>query len=139
MKFIIYHHKNFALASYVVECNAKLQQAKAEGRVNIGSFPQQHTHKEFATLPVAVRRLLFFARPDVVVCIDDEIRPIYPIFAFELTDHVPAQDHWMQRFNNLVGCAQEGVPGAYILPFGMPNHPTFPSELDHVFFTRMTA
>lgn len=85
-------------------------------------------------MPVSVRRLLFFARPDLVVCINDGVRPVYPIFAFELTDHVPAQDHWMQRFNHLVGCAQEGVPGAYVMPFEMSHHPKFKSQLDHVFF-----
>lgn len=134
MTFIIYHHKNLPLANYVVDCSASLQSAKANGTVKIESLPQQHTDASFATLPTDLRRLLFFARPDVVICIDDGSRPIYPIFAFELTDHVPAQDHWMQRFNHLVGCAQQGVPGAYVLPFSMPDHPKFSSALDHVFF-----
>uniref|UniRef100_UPI0015931DB4 hypothetical protein n=2 Tax=Burkholderia vietnamiensis TaxID=60552 RepID=UPI0015931DB4 len=134
MKFIIYHHKNLALANYVIECSPTLKDQNARHNVTVVSLPQQHTHVGFAVLPTALRRLLFFARPDVVVCIDDGLRPIQPIFAFELTDHVPAQDHWMQRFNHLVGCAQQGVPGAYVLPFSMRKHPTFPSELDHVFF-----
>jgi len=111
--FLVYHHKNLALAEYVV-AYASL---KEFGEVTTFSLPQQATHPPFAELPPALRRLLFFARPDVVICLDDGSRPVRPIFAFELTNHVPAQDHWMQRFVNLVGCAQESVPGAYVMPF----------------------
>ena len=70
----------------------------------------------FAELPEQLRRLLFFAKPDVVICYDNGTHPVRPVFAFELTYHMPARDHWLQRFNNLVGCAQIGVPGAYVLP-----------------------
>ena len=133
-EFIIYYHKALPLANYVVDCSVRLTAEDKKGNVTRFSLPQHSSHKTFAELPSAVRRLLFFARPDVVICLNDGIRPTYPIFAFELTDHVPAQDHWMQRFNNLVGPAQERVPGAYILPFAMPNHPKFKSQLDHVFF-----
>jgi hypothetical protein len=133
-KFILYYHKSLALTNYLRECSPTLAAAHALGNVSVQSFPQQNAHEGFATLPTALRRLLFFAKPDAVICIDDGLRPIHPIFAFETTDHVPAQDHWMQRFNHLVGCAQEGVPGAYILPFSMPNRPKFASKLDHVFF-----
>lgn len=134
MRFLLYHHKNLPLAQYVLECSPTLMAANKAGLVKILSLPQQHSHADFATLPMELRKLLFYARPDLVICADDGIQPIFPAFAFELTDHVPAQDHWMQRFNHLVGCAQQGVPGAYVLPFGMPNHPTFKSALDHVFF-----
>lgn len=134
MKYILYHHKNLPLAQYVLECSPSLSAALNAGAVKIESLPQQHSHSGFATLPTALRKLLFYARPDLVICADDGIRPIFPAFAFELTDHVPAQDHWMQRFNHLVGCAQQGVPGAYVLPFSMPEHDTFKSALDHVFF-----
>lgn len=134
IEFILYHHKRRSLADYVIQCSSTLLSANAAGKVKILSLPQQHTHAGFAKLPTSLRRLLFFARPDLVICINDGIKPIHPIFAIEDSNHVPAQDHWMQRFNNLVGCAQEGVPGAYILPFSMPNHPKFKSELDHVFF-----
>jgi hypothetical protein len=133
-KFVLYHHKNLSLAKYVVECSPTLLQFRKEKQVSIVSLPQQHAHPTFAELPTDLRKLLFFARPDVVVCLDDGIRPTHPIFAFEQTNHVPARDHWMQRFNHLVGCAQQGVPGAYIMPFSMPNHPKFPSTLDNVFF-----
>lgn len=133
-KFVIYHHKNLQLAKYLVECSPTLANFQAAGNLDIQSLPAQHASPEFAALPTELRKLLFYARPDTVVCLDDGIRPTRPVFAIELTNHVPAQDHWMQRFNHLVGCAAEGVPGAYVLPFSMPKHPTFKSELDHVFF-----
>lgn len=133
-RFVLYHHKNLHLAKYAVECSTTLAAYDANKQLAITSLPQQHASKDLALLPTPLRRLLFFARPDLVICLDDGVRPTRPVFALELTNHVPAQDHWMQRFNHLVGCAVHGVPGAYVLPFGMPKHPSFPSELDHVFF-----
>lgn len=134
MRFILYHHKNKALAEYLVTYSPRLAAASKSGELAIISLPQQTTSTDYAELPTALRKLLFFARPDCVICLDDGIREIHPVFAIELTESVPAQDHWMQRFNNLVGCSLEKVPGAYILPFEMPNHPKFKSSLDAVFF-----
>jgi hypothetical protein len=88
----------------------------------------------FSELPKGLRELLFFAKPDVVICYDNGRLPIAPIFAFEVTNHVPARDHWLQRFNNLVGCAQIGVPGAYVIPFDLSNRPQFSGVLDSAFF-----
>ncbi len=59
MNFIIYHHKNLALAKYVVQCSHRLNAADKLKSVAIKSLPQQPTHREFATLPTALRRLLF--------------------------------------------------------------------------------
>src|SRR5690242_6565420 len=115
--FLIYHHKNLRLAQYVRYYSA-LRQMEDAGHctTKILSLPQQNKHRSFSELPASMRRLLFFAKPDVVICLDDGLRPVRPIFAFEVTTHVPASDHWIQRFHNLVGCAQEKVPGTYILP-----------------------
>lgn len=109
-------------------------ESRGQWEVEVLSLPQQNRHNAFAELPESLRRLLFFAKPDLVICMDDDKNPIKPIFAFELTKHVPARDHWMQRFVNLVGCAQESVPGVYVMPFSMPNHPRFPSNIDPFFF-----
>jgi hypothetical protein len=135
MKFMLFHHKNKALAQYVKECST-LNRMESENlcEIDILSSPQQNIHKSFAELPESLRKLLFFAKPDLVICLDDNVRPIRPIFAFELTTHVPARDHWMQRFVNLVGCAQEGVPGAYVIPFSMPERENFSGEIDDYFF-----
>lgn len=102
--------------------------------IEISSLPQQNKHNSFAELSESLRRLLFFAKPDLVICMDDGGNPIHPIFAFELTTHVPARDHWMQRFVNLVGCAQEGIPGTYIMPFSMLEREKFKGEIDPIFF-----
>jgi hypothetical protein len=45
-----------------------------------------------------------------------------------------ARDHWMQRFPNLVGCAQEGIPGAFIVPGDMPERDKFAGRKDPFFF-----
>ena len=134
-RFLLYHHKNLRLAQYVRDYSS-LGTMEASGNcvTEILSLPQQNKHPTFSELPASMRRLLFFAKPDVVLCLDDGLRPIRPIFAFEITTHVPARDHWMQRFPNLVGCAQEGVPGSYIIPFHMPDRPKFKGEIDYVFF-----
>jgi hypothetical protein len=131
--FVFYHHKNLDLAKYV-EHHAKLADVVPGSTTRFESLPQQAAQESWAELPHPLRRLLFFARPDVVICMDDGTRPIHPVFAFEITEHVPARDHWLQRFVNLVGCAQERVPGAYIMPFDMSKHPKFPSKIDAPFF-----
>lgn len=102
--------------------------------VEVLSFPQQNRHKGFSELPASIRRLLYFAKPDTLICLDDGIRPIIPIFAVEISSHVSARDHWMQRFPNLVGCAQERVPGAYIMPGATPNRPNFSGSVDPLFY-----
>lgn len=132
--FIIFHHKARRFAEYV-EHYSKIEEMSRRGSATceIRNLPDNN-NVCFAELPDALRRLLFFAKPDVVICYDNEVRPVLPIFAFEVTNHVPARDHWLQRFNNLVGCAQIGVPGAYVLPFDLSNHPSFPSKLDSAFF-----
>lgn len=132
-EFLIYHHKNEGLAKYVAHYSDIISLVP-RSKIHIESITQHSSHSGFSELPQQLRRLLFFARPDVVICIDDFIRPVHPIFAFEITEHVPARDHWMQRFVNLVGCAQEGVPGAYVMPFDMSKHPSFPSAIDSFFF-----
>jgi hypothetical protein len=132
-KFIFYHHKNLALAKYVAHY-ADLPKTAPGAKIEFKSLPQQAVENTWAELPNQLRRLLFFARPDLVICLDDGVRPTHPVFAFEITQHVPARDHWMQRFPNLVGCAQEGVPGAYIMPFDMSEHPSFKSVIDPDFF-----
>jgi hypothetical protein len=131
--FIFYHHKNLPLARYVAHY-ADLQKIVSGAKVRFESLPQQSSEDAWAELPFRLRKLLFFARPDVVICLDDGVKPVHPVFAFEITTHVPARDHWLQRFVNLVGCAQEKVPGAYIMPFDMTNHPKFSSSLDSFFF-----
>ncbi len=132
-RLIFYHHKNLALAKYVAHY-AALDSTILGVKTEFLSLPQQAAQPSWASLPRGLRRLLFFARPDLVICLDDGVRPIHPVFAFEITQHVPARDHWMQRFSNLVGCAQEGVPGAYIMPFDMSAHPKFKSVIDPAFF-----
>lgn len=132
--FIIYHHKTRRFAEYITHySNIEQMVANGQAASEIRKLPDNHT-VGFAELPDELRRLLFFAKPDVVICYDNGIQPIRPVFAFELTNHRPARDHWLQRFNNLVGCAQIGVPGAYVLPFDLSRHPRFPSKLDSAFF-----
>ena len=132
--FIIYHHKTRRFAEYINHySNIKQMVFDRRATSEIRNLPDNHT-TGFAELPDELRRLLFFAKPDVVICYDNGVLPIRPVFAFELTNHVPARDHWLQRFNNLVGCAQVGVPGAYVLPFDLSQHPKFPSKLDSAFF-----
>lgn len=132
--FIVYHHKAKRFAEYVT-CFSIIKELVDTGRATseICNLPDNNSSK-FAELPEELRRLLFFAKPDVVICYDNGVLPIRPVFAFELTNHVPARDHWLQRFNNLVGCAQIGVPGAYVLPFDLSHYPKFPSKLDSAFF-----
>lgn len=132
--FIIYHHKTKRFAEYIKHYS-DIEKMVVDNRATseIRNLPDNNV-VGFAELPDGLRRLLFFAKPDVVICYDNGIQPIRPVFAFELTNHVPARDHWLQRFNNLVGCAQVGVPGAYVLPFDLSAHPKFPSKLDSAFF-----
>ncbi len=132
--FIIFHHKSRRFAEYVAHYSS-IEEMVEKGRATseIRNLPDNN-NKSFAELPDALRRLLFFAKPDVVICYDNGMLPIRPIFAFEQTNHVPARDHWLQRFNNLVGCAQIGVPGAFVLPFDLSQRPKFGGELDSAFF-----
>lgn len=134
MKFIIYHDKNLNFAKYVI-ANSSLQKFKDKLScdIQIEQLPNNNA-KGFPKLADKVRELLFFAKPDVVICLDDETNPIVPVFAFELTNHVPARDHWLQRFNNLVGCAQMSVAGAYIIPFDLSERENFSGEVDGTFF-----
>lgn len=134
-RFLLYHHKNLRLAQYVRDYSSLVNMKRnGDCEIEISSLPQQNGHPAFAELPASMRRLLYFAKPDLVICLDDGLRPIRPIFAFEVTQHVPARDHWMQRFPNLVGCAQEKVAGTYIIPFGMPEREHFKAPIDSVFF-----
>lgn len=132
--FIIYHHKTKRFAEYINHYS-DIEQMIIDGRATseIRNLPDNHT-VGFAELPDELRKLLFFAKPDVVICYDNGAMPIRPVFAFELTNHVPARDHWLQRFNNLVGCAQIGVSGAYVLPFDLSQRPNFAGKLDSAFF-----
>ena len=135
MKFILYYHKNKPLAQYVKKFSLLSElERRGECESFIRSLPQQNKHEAFAELPSSMRKLLFYAKPDLVICMDNGVQPVRPIFAFEESTHVPARDHWMQRFVNLVGCAQEGVPGAYIMPFSMPTREKFKGEIDPFFF-----
>jgi hypothetical protein len=72
----IYHHKEPAWPDYLRRYSVigEMERAK-QVIVEIGSLPQQNAHPEFATLPEALRRLLFFAKPDVVICLDDGVSP----------------------------------------------------------------
>lgn len=135
MRFVLLHHKNAAWAPYVIG-NSQLHKLRDTGaaQIEVTSLPQQNAHQGFAELPGPLRRLLFFAKPDLVICLDDGQRPTRPIFALDVTDHVPATDHWMQRFPNLVGCATEGIPGAFVMPTALPNRPNFRGTIDPAFF-----
>lgn len=132
--FYLYHHKSKRFAEYVYEFS-KVSSMVSDGiaTYSIENLPNNNSTK-FAELPEELRKLLFFAKPDVIICYDNGLLPIRPVFAFELTNHVPARDHWLQRFNNLVGCAQIGVPGAYVLPFDLSLRPSFAGKLDSAFF-----
>jgi hypothetical protein len=134
-RILILHHKERTWATYL-EQYSSLATLKSAGSitVEVESMPQQNRHQSFAELPESVRRLLFFAKPDLLVCMDDGVKPLQPVFAFDVTEHVAATDHWMQRFPNLVGCAQEGVPGAFVAPGDMPNRPKFPGTTDPAFY-----
>jgi hypothetical protein len=56
------------------------------------------------------------------------------VFAIDVTEHCAARDHWIQRFPTLIGCAQEGIPGAFIAPRDMPNRKKFAGKTDPLFF-----
>jgi hypothetical protein len=134
-KFMLLHHKERKWANYVRDYSSLGGLEKSGiAEIVIDSLPQQNAHVSFARLPDRVRRLLFFAKPDLVICIDDGVKPVQPIFAIDVTEHVAARDHWIQRFPNLVGCAQEGVPGAFVAPRDMPKRKPFPGKTDPVFF-----
>lgn len=132
--FYLYHHKSRRFAEYVYQFS-KISSMISSGiaTYSIENLPDNNSTK-FAELPEELRKLLFFAKPDVIICYDNGSAPIRPVFAFELTNHVPARDHWLQRFNNLVGCAQIRVPGAYVLPFDLSLRPSFAGKLDSAFF-----
>lgn len=132
--FLIYHHKSANWVDYLLEYSS-LSAMEAQGMVgtSVHNLPDNST-RAFADLPEALRRLLFFGKPDLVICIDDGIKPIRPIFALDVTEHVAAADHWMQRFPNLVGCAQEGVPGVFITPGDMPKRAKFKSAKQPMFY-----
>ena len=131
----IFHHKEHSWPDYLLRYS-HLRTLRSAGlvEVQITSLPQQNAHLDFARLPESLRRLLFFAKPDVVIVLDDGIRPIQPVFAIDVTEHVASRDHWIQRFPNLVGCAQEGIPGAFIAPRDMPRREAFQGKTDPVFF-----
>lgn len=135
MKFIIYHHKSLSFANYFKEYSelSKIEE-KNLAIIEIENLPATNTSKSFAELPYKLRKLLFYAKPDMVICLDDGISPIKPIFCAEITEHVPAGDHWLQRFNNLVGSAQENIPGVYIQPFDLSKRENFSGKIDPAFF-----
>lgn len=135
INFLLYYHKERGWVDYIRSYSClKQMEEERQCQTDSRSLPQQNAHKEFAELPVSLRKLLFFAKPDVVICLDDGIQPTRPIFAIEVSAHVMARDHWMQRFPYLVGCAQEGVPGAYIMPGAEPLRPNFPGAVDPLFY-----
>lgn len=135
MKFLLYHHKSSRWADYLIDYTSLgANEKRGLYKLEVLSLPQQNAHAGFASLPPALRRLLFFANPDLVICIDDGVRPIRPMFAVEVSEHVMATDHWMQRFPHLVGCAQQGVPGIYIMPGDMPDRENFAGRVDPAFY-----
>jgi hypothetical protein len=131
----LFHHKEATWPQYLREYTS-LSDLEKQGliAVSVGKLPEQNKSLAFARLPERLRRLLFFAKPDVVVSIDDGQKPVQPIFAFDVTEHVAARDHWIQRFPNLVGCAQENIPGAFIAPRDMPEREGFAGRTDPFFF-----
>ncbi len=131
-RFIIYHD-DLQFAKYIKDYSNIKKYEAAGYTIEIVEMPDNN-QKSFPQLPEHLRHLLFFAKPDAVICYDNDIEPIIPVFAFEITTAVPAQDHWLQRFNNLVGPAQMHIPGAYILPFDLSNRKKFKGSLDSVFF-----
>ncbi len=132
--FYFYHHKSKDFAQYVYEFSkVKAMVAGGAATYSVNDLPDNN-NTAFSELPEELRKLLFFAKPDVIICYDNGTSPVRPVFAFEITNHVPARDHWLQRFNNLVGCAQIGVPGAYVLPFDLSLRPSFAGKLDSAFF-----
>jgi hypothetical protein len=134
-RILLLHHKERKWADYLIEyTDLKALRSAKLVTTHVESLPQQNAHLGFARLPDKVRRLLFFAKPDLLVCYDDRVKPIQPIFAIDVTEHVAARDHWIQRFPNLVGCAQERVPGAFVAPRDMPNREKFTGRTDPVFF-----
>ncbi len=135
VKVKLLHHKEASWAHYFQRYTS-IATLEAAGliEVEIESLPQQNSSRSFAFLPEKLRRLLFFAKPDLVVTIDDGRRPITPVFALDVTEHVAARDHWIQRFPNLVGCAQEGVPGAFVAPRDMEARENFKGKTDPFFF-----
>lgn len=134
-RLLLMHHKEERWADYL-RTYSNLSHLEKQGlvTVEVKSLPQQNAHKSFAQLPERIRRLLFFAKPDLVVALDDGRKPVQPIFAIDVTEHVAARDHWIQRFPNMVGCAQENVPGAFIAPRDMPNRKGFQGRTDPFFF-----
>lgn len=135
VEITLLHHKERGWADYV-QRYSRLGELEKAGLVelHIASLPQQNRHLAFARLPEKVRDLLFFAKPDLVICLDDGRRPVRPVFAIDATEHVAARDHWIQRFPNLVGCAQEGVPGAFVTLSDMPDRAVFTGRVDPVFY-----
>src|SRR5215813_4403980 len=135
IKISLLHHKTRKWTDYVSEYS-DLKALAGSGLVTIevDSLPGTNASLGFAQLPESVRRLLFFAKPDLLICMDDGVKPVQPIFAIDVTEHVAARDHWIQRFPNLVGCAQEGVPGAFVAPRDMPNRTPFHGKTDPFFF-----
>jgi hypothetical protein len=134
-KITIFHHKERSWPEYLLRYS-HIGALRSAGLIttDIQSLPQQNAHLEFGMLPEPLRRLLFFAKPDVIVSLDDGIRPVRAVFAIDVTEHVAARDHWIQRFPNLVGCAQEGIPGAFIAPRDMGARAKFAGKTDPFFF-----
>ena len=128
------HHKSLKWTDYLL-LYTQLKDLVHSGLVStsVGKLPDSDT-STFADLPEAVRRLMFFGKPDVVVCLDDGVNPVRPFFALDVTEHAAARDHWMQRFPNLVGCAQEGVPGVFVSPGDTPNRNNFAGSAQPDFF-----
>lgn len=135
IKFHLLHHKERKWAEYMLKYSDLATLVRGSlATAHIDSLPGQNSTVRFAELPESIRRLLFFAQPDLLVCMDDGVKPVQPIFALDVTEHVAARDHWIQRFPNLVGAAQEGVPGAFVAPRDMPDRAGFPGKTDPFFF-----
>ena len=135
-ELVIYHDdKEKNLADYIEEYT-DIKNWKASGVITTKQvkLPSKNSDKKYFTLPEKLRELLYFTKPDLVICLDDGREPTRPIFVIEKTCAKVAQDHWLQRFNNLVGAAQLGIPGAYITPYDLSNDSTFPGKLDSAFF-----
>jgi Holliday junction resolvase len=88
---------------------------------------------KISMLPLNVRKILFFGRPDVIITYSDNKQNEHAVFACEVTKAAPARDHWMQRFTSSIGPCIAGVPSAIILPFEIFNQ-VWKGKVDSEFF-----
>lgn len=114
-KWVLYYHKPSSRS--LAEFLCKYSDLASFKDVTISSLPNTNVSNDFAQLPRSLRKVLFYGHPDVVLAYDNGVEPEKAVFAWEITDAVPATDHWMQRFSSLVGACELGVPSVFILPF----------------------